>query len=90
MFIMLYQDKQSEGIHDEENLEIEEDEVDGEWNIINEEEDLNLDQPAGSKTITFSGGQEVPGSGFERQLDITGPHQGSFLGAGRVHSIDLH
>ncbi|VDO33660.1 unnamed protein product [Heligmosomoides polygyrus] len=41
-------------------MKIEEDEVDGEWNITDEEEDLNLDQPAGSKTITFSGGQEVP------------------------------
>ncbi|VDP21897.1 unnamed protein product [Heligmosomoides polygyrus] len=53
-----FEGKPLEEIHDEENLEIEEDEVDGGWNIIDEDEDLNMDQPAGSKTITC--GQEVP------------------------------
>ncbi|VDP23035.1 unnamed protein product [Heligmosomoides polygyrus] len=41
--------------------ENEEDEVDDEWNMVDEEEDMNLDQSAGFKAITFSGDQEVPG-----------------------------
>lgn len=58
--LSLVKDKQLEEVHNQGNVQTEEDGVDGEWNIVDEEEDQNVDQPTWSRMITSPRGQAVP------------------------------
>ncbi|VDO87976.1 unnamed protein product [Heligmosomoides polygyrus] len=60
-----------EEVHNQGNVQTEEDGVDGEWNIVDEEEDQNVDQPTWSRMITSPRGQAVPVEMIEVALRST-------------------